>query len=128
MSPSRWRWPAWTQLYAAAGTPTSAASGLEDITRELLFVGVLALLGGAVLFRFEGSHVTAMGRETTRAVGFTAVVASLASATSIALDAPEWIGIALVLSVAVRDWVEVAMLGLNDRKLLSKGRPRYLPQ
>jgi hypothetical protein len=118
---------AWTQLYAAAGTPTSAANGLEAITRELLFVGVVALLGGAVLFRFEGSHVTTMGRETTRAVGFTAVVASLASAIPVALDAPEWIGIALALSVAVRDCAEVAMLGLNDWRLLSKGKPEAPP-
>jgi hypothetical protein len=114
---------AWTQLYAAAGTESLAAD-LSDTTRALLFVGVIMLIAGSVLFRAEGLHITLMGRELARAVGYAAVVFSLASALPQVFGAPAWVGIALAFLVASRDWAEVAKLMMADLRLLAKSEQR----
>lgn len=112
---------AWTQLYAAAGTDSMAAR-LSDTTRALLFSGVVLLIAGSVLFRSEGLHFTLMGRELVRAVGYSAVVFSLASAIPQVFGAPAWVGIALALLIAFRDWAEVAKLIAADWVLWAKPR------
>jgi hypothetical protein len=109
---------AWTQ-FAAADDGTLAAS-LPDTTRSLLFVGVIALIAGSVLFRAEGSHFTYVGRETAYAAGYAAIVFSLASAIQTVLGGPAWIGMALALLVAIRDWVEVVVRMGMDRGLLAR--------
>jgi hypothetical protein len=112
---------AWTQLYAAAGTD-SLAAGLSDTTRALLFTGVIMLIAGSVLFRAEGLHFTLMGRELVRAVGYSAVVFSLASAIPQVFGAPAWVGVALAFLIAARDWAEVAKLIAADWVLWAKPR------
>jgi len=112
---------AWTQ-FAAAGDG-SLASRLPDTTRSLLFVGVIALIAGSVLFRAEGSHITYIGREAAYAAGYAAIVLSLASAIRVVLSLPAWIGLALAALVMLRDWTETLTLMRLDRTLLAKPEP-----
>jgi hypothetical protein len=71
---------AWTQLFSAAGH--EPGNPLAPITRHLLLVSAAVLIAGPVLFRSPGTHVTFLGRESMMAVGFSALVLSLASAVA----------------------------------------------
>jgi hypothetical protein len=110
---------AWTQLYAAAGTSGSFAARLSDTTRALLFVGVLGLIVGSVLFRAEGSHVTYMGRDLMRSVGYAALAFSLASAIHEVFAMPAWVGVAIAITITTRELAKVMTLLRLDRSLFN---------
>ena len=100
---------AWTQLFSASGQ--EPGNLLVPITRHLLLVSAAVLIAGPVLSRSAGGHVTFLGRESMMAIGFTALVLSLASA---AADVPGVVGAVVAVVTAVvlvgRDVAEACLL------------------
>lgn len=89
---------AWTQLFVAN------SDRLSDRTLNLLLAGAACLIGGPLVWRSEGAHLTMMGRLSSLETGFTLIAATLAS-VAVDLDNEVAMIVALVaiLVVGMRD-------------------------
>jgi hypothetical protein len=112
---------AWTQLFSASGQ--EPGSLLAPITRHLLLISAAVLIIGPVLFRSAGGQLTFLGRESMMAVGFTALVFSLASAAADVFGtAGAVVTIVVVVAVVARDFAEMRLQLASLRYLATTPR------
>lgn len=97
----------WAALIGSKDAPAS----LAPVARPLLLAAAIVLLAGPALFRSGGTCVTAMGRETTTAIGYALLVVALCAVVGALFGAGLAAAAALLaLAVAGRDAVEVRSL------------------
>jgi hypothetical protein len=117
---------AWTQLFAASGQVPGSL--LAPITRDLLLISAGVLIAGPVLFRSAGGQLTFLGRESMMAIGFAALLFSLASATADVFGPAGAVVVVVVVAAVIGRDVAEMRLQLGLLRHLTTTRTAAVPE